>query len=137
MLHQKYPQLMIEGDNYPPDPWKWHFATILSYAKLAVIACIIASINPFNYLAMETPSFVSWAMENKFYAAMMVFFLSNAVETQLVSTGAFEITVDNMPVWSKIDSGRIPQPPELFQIIDTHLKMNTGQDPAGLPLEDL
>ena len=86
---------------------------------------------------METPSFVSWAMENKFYAAMMVFFLSNAVETQLVSTGAFEITVDNMPVWSKIDSGRIPQPPELFQIIDTHLKMNTGQDPAGLPLEDL
>ena len=20
---------MIEGDNYPPDPWKWHFATIL------------------------------------------------------------------------------------------------------------
>ena len=54
------------------------------------------------------------------------FFLSNAVETQLVSTGAFEITVDKMPVWSKIESGRIPQPPELFQIVDTHLKMNTG-----------
>ena len=48
--------------------------------------------------------------------------------SSLVSTGAFEITVDNMPVWSKIESGRIPQPPELFQIIDTHLKMNSGQD---------
>ena len=76
---------------------------------------------------METPPVVAWAMENKFYAAMMIFFLSNAVETQLVSTGAFEITVDKMPVWSKIESGRIPQPPELFQIVDTHLKMNTGQ----------
>jgi hypothetical protein len=33
-----------------------------------------------------------------------------------VSTGAFEISVDNMPVWSKLESGRIPQPPELFQV---------------------
>ena len=95
---------------------------------MAVIACIVASINPFNYIGMATPGMFAWAQENKFYAAMMIFFLSNAVETQLVSTGAFEISVDNMPVWSKIESGRIPQPPELFQIIETHLKLNSGQD---------
>lgn len=110
----------------------WDF--FQSYAKLALIACIIASINPFVYTGMETPSMFAWALENKFYAAMMIFFLCNALETQLVSTGAFEISVDNMPVWSKIDSGRIPQPPELFQIIDTHLKLNTGQDPS---MEDI
>jgi len=86
-------------------------------------------------MAMDTPPVFAWALENKFYAAMMIFFLSNAIETQLVSTGAFEITVDNMPVWSKIESGRIPQPPELFQIVDTHLKMNTGQD--SLPMDQL
>lgn len=119
---------MIEGDNYPPDPWKMNLAQFISYAKLAVIACVIASINPFNYFNTPTPGMLSWALENKFYAAMMIFFLANAVETQLISTGAFEISVDNMPVWSKIDSGRIPQPPELFQIIDTHLKLNTGEE---------
>ena len=86
----------------------------------------------FNKFSMETPPIFAWALENKFYAAMMIFFLSNAVETQLVSTGAFEITVDNMPVWSKIESGRIPQPPELFQIVDTHLKMNTGEKIQGV-----
>lgn len=64
------------------------------------------------------------------YACMMLFFLGNAIETQLVSTGAFEISVDNMPVWSKIESGRIPQPPELFQIIDNHFKMNAGDHSA-------
>jgi len=134
-LHQKYPQLVIEGDNYPPDPWKWQLANFFSYTKLALIICIIASINPFNFTGIETPAVFAWAQENKFYASMMIFFLSNAVETQLVSTGAFEITVDNMPVWSKIESGRIPQPPELFQIVDTHLKMNTGQD--SFPMEQL
>jgi len=67
-------------------------------------------------------------MDNKLYACMMLFFISNAVESQLISTGAFEISVDSMPLWSKIESGRIPQPPELFQIIDNHFKMNAGQD---------
>jgi len=119
---------MIEGDNYPPVSWKWTLAQIFSYAKMALIISIVASINPFNYTGMQTPNILAWAMENKLYACMMIFFISNAIETQLVSTGAFEITVDNMPVWSKIESGRIPQPPELFQIIDTHLKMNSGQD---------
>jgi len=57
---------------------------------------------------------------------MMIFFVSNAIETQLISTGAFEVSVDNMPVWSKLEAGRIPQPPELFQIIDNHFKMNSG-----------
>jgi len=59
----------------------------------------------------------AWAIENKIYACMMIFFVSNAIESQLVSTGAFEISVDNMPVWSKLESGRIPQPPELFQVL--------------------
>ena len=57
---------------------------------------------------------------------MMLFFIGNAVESQLISTGAFEVTVDNMPVWSKIEAGRIPQPPELFQIIENHFNMNSG-----------
>ena len=106
-----------------------------SYAKLLLIACIVASINPFASFGFDTPGPFAWALENKLYAAMMIFFISNAIETQLVSTGAFEITVDNMPVWSKIDSGRIPQPPELFQIIDTHIKLNSGQD--SIPMEQL
>jgi len=119
---------MIEGDNYPPATWKWQLAQFLSYAKMVLIICIVASINPLNYTGIQTPNVLAWAMENKLYACMMIFFISNAIETQLVSTGAFEISVDNMPVWSKIESGRIPQPPELFQIIDTHLKMNSGQE---------
>ena len=39
-----------------------------------------------------------------------------------------------MPVWSKIESGRIPQPGELFQIIDNHMNMNVGGAGAGAKL---
>ena len=47
------------------------------------------------------------------------------------STGAFEISLNDMPVWSKIESGRIPQPGELFQIIDNHMNMNLGPGQGG------
>jgi len=70
-------------------------------------------------------------LENKLYACMMTFFLCNAVETQLISTGAFEISLNDMPLWSKLESGRIPQPGELFQIIDNHIKMGGGGGMGG------
>lgn len=56
----------------------------------------------------------------------MFFFLSNIIEGQLVQSGAFEITLNDVPVWSKLETGRIPQPAELFQIIDSHMQF-TGR----------
>lgn len=29
----------------------------------------------------------------------------------------------DMPIWSKLQSGRIPQPEELFDIINNHMQM--------------
>jgi selT/selW/selH-like putative selenoprotein len=92
---------------------------------------IVASINPFDFVGQETPGWYRWLIDNKLYACLMVFFIGNAIETQLVSTGAFEVSLDNMPVWSKIESGRIPQPPELFQIIENHFNMKQGVVPGG------
>jgi selT/selW/selH-like putative selenoprotein len=54
----------------------------------------------------------------------MGFFLSNMLETYFLSTGAFEITLNDVPVWSKLQSGYVPNIQELFQILDNHLKMN-------------
>ncbi|KAG7158233.1 Thioredoxin reductase-like selenoprotein T [Homarus americanus] len=99
--------------------WNCH-----SGAKLLFIVMIVANINMWEWLGQETPSWWTWFTTNKIYACMMVFFLCNAVEGQLVSTGAFEISFNDVPVWSKLETGRIPQPPELFQIIDNHVRFN-------------
>ena len=95
-------------------------------AKFLVIIALLTQWDIFGLCGMQAPSFYLRMQENKLYSILMIFFLCNAVETQLVSTGAFEISLDNLQVWSKIESGRIPQPPELFQIIDNHLNMNKG-----------
>ncbi|CAI9736559.1 Hypothetical predicted protein [Octopus vulgaris] len=73
---------------------------------------------------MQTPSMFTWATSNKIYSCMMVFFLSNALEGHMISTGAFEVTFNDVPVWSKLENGRIPSPSEMFQIIDNHMRLH-------------
>lgn len=39
--------------------------------------------------------------------------------------------ISDVPVWSKLETGRIPQPMELFQIIDFHLDMQFSEMDVG------
>ena len=89
------------------------------------------------------------------YACILIFFVTNMVEGQLISTGAFEVSLNgmysltcllhiiviytcsrtkyvstllftDMPIWSKLESGRLPNPNELHQIIENQLKFSPG-----------
>ena len=64
-LHQKYPDLNIQGDNFPPGAIRLMISQIMGYARLILIGLIIGGQNPFAWLNMQTPSAWSWAMENK------------------------------------------------------------------------
>lgn len=86
---------------------------------------IVSGQNPFTLLNMDTPSVFTWAQENKIYACLMIFFISNAIEGQMISTGAFEVSFNDVPVWSKLETGRIPQPGEMFQIIENQMKFKS------------
>lgn len=123
MLHERFPHLAVEGDNYPPPAMRQVLAQGLSVLKLVLIAMVVAGQNPFPHLNMETPSAFTWAVENKIYACLMIFFISNAIEGQLISTGAFEITFNDVPIWSKLETGRIPSPSEMFQMIENHVRL--------------
>jgi len=101
-------------------------AQVLSVVKIALIIMVVSGQNPFLLMGMETPTVYSWAVQNKLYACMMLFFISNAVEGQLISTGAFEVVYNDVPVWSKLETGRVPSPQEIVQIIDSQMRMTGG-----------
>lgn len=89
---------------------------------MVAIVCILGGVNIFDYFNQQQPSWWRWCLENKIYACMMLFFLSNMIEGQLIASGAFEISLNDVPIWSKLESGRLPQPAELFQIIESHMQ---------------
>lgn len=49
---------------------------------------------------------------------LMLFFISGMIETQLISTGAFEIYLNEDQLWSKIKTGKVPEFTDLFNMID-------------------
>lgn len=70
---------------------------------------------------METPAVYNWMLGNKLSACLMLFMFSNSIESMLLSTGAFEIYIGEEQIWSKLESGRVPSPAELMQVVDSHL----------------
>ncbi|CAB3997922.1 Hypothetical predicted protein [Paramuricea clavata] len=91
---------------------------------MALILLIILGdrVQLFESLNIQPPDIYLWAKQNKMYAVMLIFFLANAIEGQLISTGAFEVELNDMPVWSKLESGRLPHQEELIHIINEQLK---------------
>ncbi|EHB16522.1 Selenoprotein T [Heterocephalus glaber] len=128
VISQRYPDIQIEGENYLPQPIYRHIAFFLSIFKLVLIALIIVGKDPFALFGMQALSIWQWGQENKVYACMMVFFLSNMIENQCMSTGAFEITLNDVPVWSKLESGHLPSLQQLVQILDSEMKLNVHMD---------
>ncbi|KAJ1346982.1 hypothetical protein KIN20_001916 [Parelaphostrongylus tenuis] len=122
-VHEKYPEMPIEGSNYPADKWKEYLAHTINILKIAAIAVIITGRNPFLSIGMAEPAILQWAQSNKISACMMLFLLTNMIESTLMSTGAFEIYLDKEQIWSKLESGRVPSPQELIQIIDSQLEL--------------
>ncbi|XP_011170427.1 thioredoxin reductase-like selenoprotein T homolog CG3887 [Solenopsis invicta] len=126
ILKQKYPELHVEGENFNPPGYNMLIAKALGTLKILIIILIVSGVD-FGLL----PSVWQWCINNRFYSCILIFLLGNAIESQLISSGAFEIHFNDVPVWSKLETGRIPQPLELFQIIDFHLDMQFSEMDVG------
>jgi selT/selW/selH-like putative selenoprotein len=104
---------------------------LLGVVKMLVIAMVLFKFNPWAYLGHDvagpTPNIVTWALENKIYACMMTFFLCNMVETQLIRSGAFEVSVNGEVVWSKLEMGNPPQPQQLLNLVKEKLEEHSKQ----------
>jgi len=133
--HQ-YPDLVINGENYNPGGGRVEMSQLLGVLKFIVMGMVIYGFNPWSQMGLgSTPGIVTWAFENKIYACLMTFFLCNMVETQLISSGAFEVTVNGEKVWSKLESGGAPQPGTLINLVRDKLKQQSEKITAQVELD--
>lgn len=95
LINQKYPEIAVNGDNYPSPLINGYINQLVGLAKMVLIGLILANINPFTYMGQPTPGFWVWMTTNRMMAVMATFFVSNAIQSQLSSSGAFEITFNS------------------------------------------
>lgn len=134
----------MRGANYDPSGLYLYLSKGVFIVKMLLIVAIISQFDIFAYMNIApTPAWWNLIIGNKMYACMMVFFVGNMLEQtvsfwflsnllgrrftillfQLISSGAFEIYLNDVPVWSKLQTARIPAPQELFQIIESQLNL--------------
>jgi selT/selW/selH-like putative selenoprotein len=76
----------------------------------------------------EEPKPLVWLQENKMYA-MIGYFLINNLSASLLSTGAYEVLLNDKLVFSKIATGRPPAVEELVAILADKLGGISSADP--------
>lgn len=66
-IHQNFPMVQIQGDNYPPPPPRQMLASLISLLKLAIMAIILLGerLNIWQSLNIEPPQIYIWATQNK------------------------------------------------------------------------
>lgn len=115
-IENQYPifQDKITGANYPPPYHAQIIAQITSYIWIAGIALLIGGSQIFSLLKIREPEFSLWISNNKAVVFIGLFLLNN-IGNSMVTTGAFEIYLNNDLVYSRLGSGgRMPNAEDLI-----------------------
>lgn len=73
---------------------------------------------------------IIWFQSTNLRIIHLILYIFVALILQLVSSGAFEISLNDIPIWSKLETGRIPSPQELFGIIENQIKVFADSLPS-------
>lgn len=83
MIHDKYPEIVINGGNYDPPGMNVYLSKIILITKIVLIIGIMSSFDVAGILGQPAPGWWKWCTDNKLYACMMIFFLGNMLEAQV------------------------------------------------------
>lgn len=101
-------------------------ASVVSTLKWVLLGTVVfgEKVNLWQMLSMAPPGAYVWSQQNKIVSCIGIFFACNAIENAMIQTGAFEVELNGMPIWSKLKSGRVPQGSELFEIIENQMQLS-------------
>lgn len=116
-LNILYPKLYVTGSEYPIPPSKALLAKLLSFVQYGLYALVFAGQIIFQKLGMAPPAIYTKLTKNKVLAFFFIMTVFNQLNTMLTSTGAFEVTIENRLVYSKLEAGRLPTMGDLTDIL--------------------
>mgnify|MGYP001810089158 CR=1 FL=1 len=115
-VEHKFPSVKVSGGLYPPPFHAQIFATIMGYLWTVGIVLIIGGEQIFKALGIPEPEFVLWISRNKGNSFLTLFVL-NTMANSMLATGAFELYLDEVPVFSKLTFGRVPTAEDILHAL--------------------
>jgi len=115
-LEAEFPGIHVDGGNYPTPPIIELLMMFMKGTQLFAMGLIIFGDGLWtNILRFRSvPTFYYKVKENYFVSFVLVFFVIPRVLKKYEKTGAFEMILDGVTVYSKWETGRIPNEVDLL-----------------------
>mmetsp|Transcript_41868 Transcript_41868/g.61470 ORF Transcript_41868/g.61470 Transcript_41868/m.61470 type:complete len:141 (+) Transcript_41868:301-723(+) len=122
-LEENYPESLgnIHGENFPPPPYTSLISNLLSMVQMFAMAAAFLGDGIWSFVPFVSgpPSWFKTAKENSVMTMMFIFLIVPTFVNSLIISGAFEIELDGVLVYSKIQTGKMPSG---MDIIDAFTK---------------
>lgn len=115
-LYANFPELQgkVTGDNFPPPPMAELLLKFLNIFQMCGLLFVFLGDKIFSLFGMSyVPSWYGWVSKNGMQIAIFVYLLLPNVLSKYLITGAFEIILDGETIFSKLETGRLPQMDDL------------------------
>ena len=93
---------------------------MLTIVQYALYAILFFGQQIFDKLGMAPPALYYRMTQNKAISFIMIMMLMGNLNSMLTSTGAFELELNGMVIFSKIQTGRMPDVREIESILAAH-----------------
>eukprot|EP01025_Chloroclados_australasicus_P028824 TRINITY_DN2857_c0_g1_i1.p5 TRINITY_DN2857_c0_g1~~TRINITY_DN2857_c0_g1_i1.p5 ORF type:complete len:134 (-),score=16.58 TRINITY_DN2857_c0_g1_i1:665-1066(-) len=111
----------VLGTMYPIPVYKKTLAQVTQALQMGSMGVVFFGEQLRQFVGISEDMVPTWyqqMQQNKIGVAMGIWFVGNAVNDQLVSTGAFEVYYNGQLIFSKLDKGRLPNLAEIFDGIE-------------------
>lgn len=109
----------ISGSTYPPSQKAQMTASLTNMVWLVGISLLFAGSFIFKTIGMEEPK-IYVAMKENPVATFVCLFVINSVGASQLSTGAFEIKLNDIVIFSKLEQGRLPNLDDIVAGLAAH-----------------
>lgn len=111
-LEQHYPELSghIEGELYQPPLYALLLEKVVACVQIFALISIFLGDSVWSFIPglAGPPEFYFKLKENPMAGLGLVFFILPSIVQSFVTTGAFEVMVNGVTVYSKLEQGRMP-----------------------------
>ncbi len=122
VVHKFGDKLIVSGRNFPAPAWKSAIAQMASYTWLGGLALNFFGDGIFNVLGVTNkPAFYNYLKANPMGCLGGLFVVNNLASSAL-STGAFEMYLDGVLIYSKLSTNRVPQVEEVLSLLTEFLR---------------
>jgi len=111
----------IHGANYPAPEWTKYAGQIMSAVQFFAMTLILFGDSLWTYVpgfSRGPPEFYHKMKENPALAFIILFLIIPTFVQSFANTGAFEVTMDGNVIFSKLETGRMPNVPEILRAVE-------------------